>query len=290
MIAARRLAPSSQGGQLSPSIPFRCAQCGVEVSAEHVPEGLCPRCLLQLALGGESDPASGLSQRYRLMSLLGEGKTGTTYLAERVRTVPDLVAIRILKMELSSHLSVTRLESWRRTLHALAHPNVAPVLDAGVIDGGQPYVVREFVQGLSLATYCRRSRLSTRDRLWLLIRVCDTIAYTHAQRVVHGGIKSSNVLVFEHNEAPVPKVVDFAVASLTREPRSRLGNDVSDDVCALGDLLDALISGAETLVAGHVDQRLASVVKRTRESDPGRRYKSVSHLAADLRSLSQALL
>ena len=193
-------------------------------------------------------------------------------------------------MELSSHLDATRLDSWRRTLDTLAHPNVAQVLDTGVTDEGRPYIVREFVPGLSLATYCKRLRLDTRDRLRLVIRVCDTIAYAHAQGVVHGGIKSSNVLVFEHQHAPVPKVVDFAVATLTRTPGSRPGSDVSDDVCALGDLLEALVSGADTPVAGHVVPRLASAVNRARQSDPRRRYTSVPDLTADLRSLLSTLL
>ena len=275
---------------MSVGIPFRCAQCGVEFAPGAVPGGLCPRCLLQLALGGESDASGGFSHKYRLVSLLGEGETGTTYLAERVRPIPDLVAIRALKVKPSSRLGVTRLESWRRTLDVLAHPNVARVLDTGVTDDGKPYIVREYVPGLALTKYCGRLRLGTGDRLRLVTRVCEAIEHAHAHGVMHGRIKSPNVLVFKHNEAPVPKVVDFGIASLTAQPGSHLGDNVSHDVCALGDLLDSLVSEGETQNSGHVGARLASVVKRARQSDPGRRYKLVAQLTSDLRSLLQGLL
>ena len=77
------------------------------------------------------------------------------------------------------------------------------------------------------------------DRHWLRLVtcVCEAIEYAHAHGVGHGNIRAPNVLVFKHDATPVPKVVDFGVASLISQsgsPGGDITHDIAHDVRALG--------------------------------------------------------
>ena len=75
------------------------------------------------------------------------------------------------------------------------HPNIAKVLDAGATTTGCPYFVMELVRGVRITDYCDLARLTLRERLRLLIPVCEAIQHAHQKGVIHRDIKPSNVLV-----------------------------------------------------------------------------------------------
>ncbi|MBF9676675.1 protein kinase, partial [Streptococcus pseudopneumoniae] len=74
-------------------------------------------------------------------------------------------------------------------LSKLSHPNIARLLDAGVGDGGQPYLVLEYVDGVTLDAYCREQRLTLDQRIQLMLPVVDAVAHAHANLVVHRDLK-----------------------------------------------------------------------------------------------------
>ena len=95
------------------------------------------------------------------------------------------------------------------------HPNIARIYDGGVTADRQPFFVMELVQGVPLAQYCDRRRLTVAARLELFVAVCQAVQHAHQKGIIHRDLKPGNVLVTEVDGGATPKVIDFGVAKAT---------------------------------------------------------------------------
>jgi serine/threonine protein kinase len=168
---------------------------------------------------------------YTLVQKLGEGGMGSVWLAQQSEPVRRLVAVKIIKPGLDSTHVLARFEQERQALALMSHPNIARVLDAGTVDAslalspkgvdgqraGRPYFVMELVQGTPITTFCDQQRLSLRERVALLLPICQAVQHAHYKGIIHRDLKPSNVLVALCNGQPVPKVIDFGVAKAIQQ-------------------------------------------------------------------------
>ena len=149
---------------------------------------------------------------YQLVRELGRGGMGTVYLAERVdEAYHKQVAIKVVQRGMDTEFIISRFRNERQILAALAHPNIAALLDGGTTEEGLPYFVMEYVDGENLDTYCDTHRLSISRRLELFSAVCGAVQYSHRNLIVHRDIKPSNIFVTKEG---VPKLLDFGVAKI----------------------------------------------------------------------------
>jgi serine/threonine protein kinase len=150
---------------------------------------------------------------YRLIRLLGRGGMGVVFLAERADGQYNRqVAIKLMNAVLgSSPAMLIRFRAERQILARLEHPNIARLLDGGMTDDGQSYLVIEYVDGDPLNEYCRRVQPSLNARLQLFLEICDAVEYAHRYLVIHRDLKPANILVTADG---TPKLVDFGVARL----------------------------------------------------------------------------
>ena len=149
---------------------------------------------------------------YKLLQRIGEGGCGVVYMAEQEKPVRRKVALKIIKLGMDTKSVIARFEAERQALALMDHPNIARVLDAGATETGRPYFVMELVRGVKMTEYCDQNGLDTRQRLALLIQVCQAIQHAHQKGVIHRDIKPSNILVTIIDGKPVPKVIDFGIA------------------------------------------------------------------------------
>lgn len=148
---------------------------------------------------------------YRVKRELSRGGMGTVYLASRADDAYEkVVAIKVVQNRLSGDL-IERFRTERQILAELDHPNIARLLDGGASEGGLPYVVMEYVDGLPLDEFCDRQELSIRERLDLFQGVCAAVQFAHRNLVVHRDIKPHNILVTDDG---TPKLLDFGIAKL----------------------------------------------------------------------------
>src|SRR5439155_23551379 len=129
--------------------------------------------------------------------------------------VKRLVALKLIKPGMDSKQVVARFEAERQALALMDHPHIAKVLEAGATEAGRPYFVMELVKGQPLTRYCDEYRLTVRERLELLIPVCQAVQHAHQKGIIHRDLKPSNVLVALYDGRPVPKVIDFGIAKAT---------------------------------------------------------------------------
>ncbi len=198
---------------------------------------------------------------YTLVREFGRGGMGTVWLAERNDgSFAGHVAIKLLS---TGGLAVQRFKLEGHFLARLAHPNIARLLDAGVTDAGQPFLVLEYADGTTINEYCREAGLTIGERIRLFMDVADAVSHAHAHLIVHRDIKPSNVLVSADGTV---KLLDFGVAKLlspatgtsdTREietaltpayaaPEQILGRPITTttDVYSLALLLFELLAGS----------------------------------------------
>jgi serine/threonine-protein kinase len=176
------------------------------------------------------------------------------------------VAIKFVHVSGVGKVGDQRFRQEGSVLARLSHPNIARILDAGVLDGSQPYLVLEYVEGEQIDIHCEHSQLSARQRIRLFLSVLQAVTHAHANLIVHRDIKPSNVLVTRDG---VVKLLDFGIAklldddpasALTRTgavaltpqysaPEQLLGNTVTTatNVYALGLMLYLLLTGREPI-------------------------------------------
>jgi serine/threonine protein kinase/tetratricopeptide (TPR) repeat protein len=169
-----------------------------------------------LSTSGTLPAAASLAGRavghYILEAEIGRGGMGSVWRARRADgRVAGFVAIKFLHAAWLGQDGETRFRQEGNLLARLDHPNIARLIDAGILDDIFPYLVIEYVDGLPIDEYCEREHLSIEARLQLFQAALAAVAHAHSHLIVHRDIKPSNVLV-THGGAI--KLLDFGIAKL----------------------------------------------------------------------------
>src|SRR5579862_1677262 len=123
---------------------------------------------------------------WQAVKLLGRGGMGTVYLAERADGAFQMsAAVKIVPLALASVDIEERFRRERQFLASLDHPKVARLIDGGVTNSGLPYLVMEFVDGLTIERYCEAHKLDLRARIALVRQVLEALHYVHGRGVIH---------------------------------------------------------------------------------------------------------
>jgi len=137
---------------------------------------------------------------------------GTVYLAERADGQFDQqVAIKLVRSDAISSGRSERFVAERQILARLDHPHIAKLLDGGVSDDGNPFLVMELVDGDTLLRYCDARQLTVDERLRLFCEVLSAVSYAHRNLVVHRDLKPSNIFVTKDGRV---KLLDFGIAKI----------------------------------------------------------------------------
>lgn len=152
--------------------------------------------------------------RYEAISVIGRGGVGTVYRGID-KAIDRIVAIKVLHSQ--GGRDPERFLQEARTVGRLNHPNIATLYDVGHADGGEIFIVQEFLDSLNLARVISRHATGIKPTvaIGLLLQIARALAYAHDQGVVHRDIKPGNVAVLSSG---VAKLLDFGIARIVHEP------------------------------------------------------------------------
>jgi serine/threonine protein kinase/tetratricopeptide (TPR) repeat protein len=263
---------------------------------------------LAASAGLAAPPHPVLIGRYRIIRLLGEGSMGTVYEAEQDDPRRG-VALKVIKLGRATPDRLRRFLQESQALARLQHPGIAHIYESNTADTGfgpQPYFAMELIRGLPLQEYTESHRLSSREKLLLMVKLCDAVRHAHQRGLIHRDLKPGNILVDETGQ---PKILDFGVARLTEDdadptvqtsigqivgtleymsPEQVLGDplevDTRSDVYSLGVILYELLSGRLPYDVSH--RQLPEAVQTIREAEP----ESLSSISRNYRGDIETLV
>jgi serine/threonine protein kinase len=254
---------------------------------------------------------------YELVRQVGAGGMGEVWEAVHTR-LHKRVAIKFLSPELCNGRSAEMVERFLQEgvlACQVTHPNIVDVTDVGVHDG-IPYLVMEFLHGLSLADRLRREVIPCEEAVELFLPVTAALFAAHEAGVVHRDIKPANIIVV-HDSAgqPLPKLVDFGISRLQGAEVTRVSmvlgtpgymapelltgqsrGDPLTDQYALGVTLYEVVTRKPapdsnevippTTIRPEIPEELEQVILRAMHHDPRRRFPNVRELGAALLPLA----
>jgi WD40 repeat protein/tRNA A-37 threonylcarbamoyl transferase component Bud32 len=314
---------------------IRCPQCrepiDIDPTADNL-EAACVNCgsLVNLV----TDTAPTISYRYsdrthsletigrfKILDAAGAGAFGKVYRA-RDPQLDRIVAIKVPRTgNLTTDEEVDRFVREGQNAAQLRHRGIVSVFDVDFHDD-LPFVVSEFVAGLTLSDRLRISRPSARDSAQICAQVADALDYAHEHGIVHRDVKPSNILIDEDGS---PRIMDFGIAKrdtgevtmtmegqilgtpayMSPEQADGRSHDVDgrSDVYSVGVILYEMLTGERPFRGNHrmlihqtlhdepklprsindkVPPDLETITMKAMSKEPEKRYETADSLSDDL--------
>lgn len=166
------------------------------------------------------EPASLIGKRirdqYEILSLIGQGGMGAVFKARHIK-LDKIVALKIIRPDQASGgKALQRFEREAKAVSRLSHPNLAVCHDYGALEDGTPYVVMEFLDGVSLAALLQEHKdIEPLRCVEFFLQVASALGHAHKRGVLHRDLKPGNIMIVRgEGGAECVKVVDFGIAKL----------------------------------------------------------------------------
>jgi len=157
-----------------------------------------------------------VDDRFVIEKELGRGGVGAVYLA-RDRTLHDKrVVIKVLlDRSLENSWVVQKFQQEKEALARVDHPGVVGVLGGGELPDGQPYIVMQFVDGVTLRSQIKPEGMPIERAAEIIKQIGRALSAAHEKGIFHRDLKPENIMLqsFGRDEEQV-KIIDFGIAKL----------------------------------------------------------------------------
>ncbi len=161
---------------------------------------------------------------YTIREKIAEGGMGGVYTAERSDEELDhKVAVKIIKHGRASADNLRRFKREQQILAGMNHPNIARFYNSGTTSDGFPYIIMEYIEGMSITDYCEKNQCTVEEKIDLFKQVLEAVRYAHENLVIHRDLKPGNIFI---DKAGNVKILDFGI--------SKLMEDESEDITQTG--------------------------------------------------------
>jgi serine/threonine protein kinase len=242
--------------------------------------------------------------KYELVEKIGHGGMASVYLAKD-KELDRFVALKVVNRHLGNVEAASSRNDEARVIARLEHPGIVPVHDSGVLADGRSFYAMKFIQGQRLDNLARLPE-SRDQRLFLFQKVCQAVAFAHAQGVWHRDLKPQNIMIGSFGEVLVMDwglaLVKQADSDLDADGRTGWGTpgyrapeqgaqepiDERADVYALGGILYFLLTCRSPSdkrprrIDSTVARSLEAICLKARTLNREERYGNVAKLMEDI--------
>lgn len=262
-------------------------------------------------------PGDVLSERYRIVGLLGRGGMGEVYRADDLK-LKQAVALKFLPASLSADgAALARFYKEVSVARQISHRHVCRVYDVSEYQA-EHFISMEYVRGEELSSLLKRiGRLPQDKAIDVARQLCAGLAAVHERGVLHRDLKPANIMLDEHGEV---RITDFGIAALANEdhremsgtpaymsPEQLDGRELTpkSDIYSLGLVLYEVFTGKKAFEASslqdllklrrsdttptspaqyvpELDPLIERVIFRCLEREPAKRPASTLQVAAAL--------
>lgn len=163
------------------------------------------------SLSGET-----LDSRYFIQKELGRGGVGMVYLAldRKLHDKPVVIKV-LLEKSLQNSWVVQKFQQEKEALARVDHPGVVGILDTGEIPGGKPYLVMQFVDGVTMRSQINPEGIPLERAADLMKQMGRALSAAHGKGIFHRDLKPENIMLQSYggSEEQV-KIIDFGIAKL----------------------------------------------------------------------------
>ncbi len=166
----------------------------------------------------DQDPLIGtmLDRRYLIKRRLGRGGFGVVYLASDEKMMSRPVVVKaLLDEKINSAWSVRKFKQEMEALARIDHPSIVGIFDSGQLADGKPYIVLQYVDGVSLRSLISPEGMAFWRAAKIIRQIGKALGAAHERGILHRDLKPENIMVqtLEDGEDQV-KVIDFGVAKV----------------------------------------------------------------------------
>jgi len=209
--------------------------------------------------------------RYDLEDEIGRGGMGVVYRAHD-RELDRAVALKIVEPAMAGEA---------RLIARLEHPAIVPIYETGALPDGRIFYAMKLVTGTRLDRFATGPS-SVAERLRVLRRIGEAVAFAHSRGVIHRDLKPQNVMLGEFGEV---YVMDWGIEAVAGTPAFRAPEphlDSRSDIYALGALLRFVLPDPAA-------PALRAIADKAMDADPAARYQNVAAFLADIERFQEGL-
>ena len=156
-----------------------------------------------------------LNDRYQIERKLGQGGFGTVYLATDNKVVSRKIVVKVLHTEnLTNDWTKKKFQQELEALGRIDHPSVVGVLDSGDTEDGRPYIVMQYIDGVSLRSLFTSEGMNFKRAAKIIKQVGKALTAAHQAGILHRDLKPENIMIQTLEDDEYVKVIDFGVAKV----------------------------------------------------------------------------
>jgi len=249
-------------------------------------ETFCPNDKTKLTLSLPVERV--IDNKYKLEKLIGKGGMGAVYQAEDLR-LSRKVAIKVLQANMFGNKdSIRRFEKEAKIIAKLNHPNIIAIYDYGKLATDGAYLVMELIKGISLKHKLQQEKcLAPKLVAQIFNQIFEAIKVAHNKGIIHRDLKPDNILIADHNNQIIIKILDFGIAKLNSidpteansltAPGTIIGTfgymspeqfsaepvDERSDIFSLGVIIVECLIGSKPFIGKTVYELIGNMLKQT---------------------------
>jgi serine/threonine protein kinase len=156
-----------------------------------------------------------VKDRYVIEKQLDSGGFGAVYLAHDEQLVGKPVVIKfLLEKALRNDWAVKKFKHEVEALARIDHPGVVGILDTGQLPDGTPFLVMQYIKGVSMRTLMKQEGLEFERASTFIRQLGQGLNAAHEIGVVHRDLKPENIMLRRVAGGEQVKIIDFGIAKV----------------------------------------------------------------------------